>query len=206
MLTMPVLQALRSPFLPQPSALDEALMLGQQPMQPEYQPSGEQAGMSGGGGGGSTSSRNLANFNFGNVKTVGGGWAQYADRISGAMGVGERALRYSNAPERGWHAETLEDFTNIYAPRSDKNDPTVYARFLGQRMGINPRAKINFRDRYVLAGIIKNVPDMEHGNGKAKITDAEAWEAAGRLLAGERPRMASAPDSAKRIISGWGYR
>lgn len=156
-----------------------------------------------GSGGGTTSSRNLANFNFGNVKTPGGGYAAYADRVSGTMGIGERVLRYTNAPERGWNAKSLLDITNIYAPRNDGNDPVGYANFLARRAGISPTAAVDFRDPATLAKIIQGISIMEHGHGRANITDEEALEAATRLIRGEKPRMRSASDIVK---NSWGYR
>lgn len=203
MLFFQPLQALQNPFMPQASAFDEALMLGQQPMQQGVpSPAGEMPG----GGGGSTSSRNLANFNFGNVKTPGGGWASYASREDGLMGVGERVLRYSNAPDRGWHARTIRDVINIYAPASDGNNVGEYSNFIARRMGVSPDAQLNFRDPNVLAGFIESMPIMEHGAKRVSISHDEALAAANRLLMGQRPRMASAPTAAKNIISRWGYR
>ena len=150
----------------------------------------------GDGGGGSRSERNLSAHNYGNVKNTSGGFHAYATRADGLMGVGERVLRYANAPDRGWHARTLRQMVDIYAPASDGNDPARYAAFLGERLGVRPDAEVDFRNPDVLAGLIRHMPVMEHGRGAA-MTDAEAREAANRLLAGERPRIVgSAPGDA----------
>ena len=150
----------------------------------------------GDGGVGSRSERNLSAHNYGNVKNTSGGFHAYATRADGLMGVGERVLRYANAPDRGWHARTLRQMVDIYAPASDGNDPARYAAFLGERLGVRPDAEVDFRNPDVLAGLIRHMPVMEHGRGAA-VTEAEAREAANRLLAGERPRIVgSAPGDA----------
>lgn len=156
-------------------------------------------GISAGGGGGSLSARNLAANNFGNVKNSAGGFNAYATREDGLMGVGERVLRYSNAPERGWNARTLEAMTAIYAPDSDGNDSKAYAAFLGEKLGISPDAKINFRDPKILSGLIRWMPVMEHGGDRVKISAEEAEAAARALLRGEKPRITG---EAEKIASG----
>lgn len=152
----------------------------------------------GGGGrgsvGGSTSSRNLAANNFGNVKNSAGGFNAYATREDGLMGVGERVLRYNNAPERGWKAQTLEEMTAIYAPDSDGNDSKGYAAFLAKKLGVAPDAKINFRDPKILAGLIRWMPVMEHGGDRVKISAEEADKAAKELLEGKKPRITGAAE------------
>lgn len=105
------------------------------------------------------------------------------------MGIGERVLRYNNAPERGWKARTLEEMTAIYAPDSDGNDSKAYAAFLGGKLGISPDAEINFRDPKILAGLIRWMPIMEHGGDRVKISAAEAEAAAHALLRGEKPHI-----------------
>ena len=137
---------------------------------------------------GTLSGRNLSANNFGNVKNSKGGYNAYATRQDGLMGVGERILRYSNAPDRGWHAQTIREMVNIYAPASDNNNPEKYAQFLADRIGVGPNDKVDFRDPQILAGLIKNMPVMEHGN-KAKISDEEAMGAARSLLAGNKPKI-----------------
>ena len=140
---------------------------------------------------GGTSERNLAAFNFGNVKNSKGNFVAYASREDGLMGHGERVLRYANAPERGWHAESLLDMVNIYAPKGDgANDPEAYAAFLGKKLGLDPRAKIDFRDPKILAGLIKWMPVMEHGAKRVNISDEESLLAAKALLEGKKPHMA----------------
>ena len=152
----------------------------------------------GGGGrgsvGGSTSSRNLAANNFGNVKNSAGGFNAYATREDGLMGVGERVLRYNNAPERGWKAQTLEEMTAIYAPDSDGNDSKGYAAFLAKKLGVAPDAKINFRDPKILAGLIRWMPVMEHGGDRVNISAEEADKAAKELLEGKKPRITGAAE------------
>lgn len=152
----------------------------------------------GGGGrgsvGGSTSSRNLAANNFGNVKNSAGGFNAYATREDGLMGVGERVLRYNNAPERGWKAQTLEEMTAIYAPDSDGNDSKGYAAFLAKKLGVAPDAKINFRDPKILAGLIRWMPVMEHGGDRVNISAEEADKAANALLEGKKPRITGAAE------------
>lgn len=141
------------------------------------------------GGGGSTSERNLAANNFGNVKNTSGSYNAYATRHDGLMGVGERVLRYSNAPERGWHATTLRQMVGIYAPASDGNDPAGYAAWLGKHLGIGPDEKVNFRDPKILAGLIRHMPVMEHGAKRVSVSEEEAMRAAQALLAGKKPNI-----------------
>ncbi|MDE7240994.1 hypothetical protein [Desulfovibrio sp.] len=139
---------------------------------------------------GSLSERNLAAYNFGNVKNTKGNFVAYASRQDGLMGLGERPLRYANAPEKGWHAESLLDMVKIYAPKGDgANDPEKYAAFLGSKLGIDPKAKIDFRDPKILAGLIKWMPVMEHGAQRVNISVDEAMQAAKALLAGEKPNI-----------------
>lgn len=137
---------------------------------------------------GTLSGRNLSANNFGNVKNSKGGYNAYATRQDGLMGVGERVLRYSNAPDRGWHAQTIREMVDIYAPASDNNNPAEYARFLADRIGVAPNEQVDFRDPKILAGLIKNMPVMEHGNG-VRISDEEAMAAAQSLLAGNKPKI-----------------
>ena len=137
---------------------------------------------------GTLSGRNLSANNFGNVKNSKGGYNAYATRQDGLMGVGERVLRYSNAPDRGWHAQTIRQMVDIYAPASDNNNPAEYARFLADRIGVGPNEKVDFRDPKILAGLIKNMPVMEHGNG-VQVSDEEAMAAAQSLLAGNKPKI-----------------
>lgn len=153
--------------------------------------------LNGGGstGGGTLSDRNLSAYNFGNVKTSSGGFAAYASRQDGLMGVGERVLRYNNAPERGWKAQTLREMVDIYAPASDGNNPAQYAAFLANKLGVKPDEKIDFRDPQILAGLIQNMPVMEHGAKKVQISADEALSAARSLLMGQKPRIVGqAPD------------
>ncbi len=184
---------------------------------------------------GTTSANNLAAFNYGNVRTKSGGFAAYASRNDGLMAIGDRVLRYNNAPDRGWHAQTLREFTEIYAPipkelkdaqktieffqavqkdggkltaeqekayedaiktiaeakKKDPeamNNPANYAAFLGKRLGLDPDARINFRDPEILAGMIQSIPIMEHGRG-VNIGREEAVRAAQALLGGQKPRV-----------------
>lgn len=132
----------------------------------------------------------IASNNFGNVKNSSGGYNSYATRKDGLMAIGERVLRYNNAPERGWNAQTLFDMVSIYAPKGDgKNNPEEYAAFLGKKLGVDPNAKIDFRDPKVLAGLIQYMPVMEQGAGKVNISQAESMEAAQSLLDGEKPKV-----------------
>lgn len=140
-------------------------------------------------GKGNTSGRNLAANNFGNVKNTSGSYNAYATRHDGLMGVGERVLRYSNAPERGWHATTLRQMVGIYAPASDGNDPAGYAAWLGKHLGIGPDEKVNFRDPKILAGLIRHMPVMEHGAKRVSVSEEEAMRAAQALLAGKKPNI-----------------
>lgn len=140
-------------------------------------------------GKGSTSERNLAANNFGNVKNTSGSYNAYATRHDGLMGVGERVLRYSNAPERGWHATTLRQMVEIYAPASDGNDPAGYAAWLGKHLGVGPDEKVNFRDPEILAGLIRHMPVMEHGAKRVSVSEEEAMRAAQALLTGQRPNI-----------------
>lgn len=155
---------------------------------------------------GSLSARNLAAFNFGNVKTSSGGYQQYLSREDGLMGVGERVLRYNNAPDRGWNAQTLRQMVDIYAPASDRNNPAAYAAFLGKRLGVDPNAPVNFRDPTILAGLIQSMPVMEHGAQRVNISQGEALAAAHRLLRGEKPRTINPRHAAQSILQKWGYR
>lgn len=135
---------------------------------------------------GSLSERNLAAYNFGNVKNTKGNFVAYATREDGLMGPGERMLRYADV--RG--AKTLLDAMKIYAPYGDgANDPEKYAAFLGKKLGIDPRAKADFRDPKILAGLIKWMPVMEHGAQRVNISDDEAMQAAQSLLAGQKPHI-----------------
>ena len=144
-------------------------------------------------GGGSTSERNISANNYGNVKNTRGTYNAYATKKDGLMGVGERVLRYSNAPENGWHAETLLEMVNIYAPKGDGgNNPQEYAGFLGRRLGVGINDKINWRDPKVLAGLIQAMPAMEHGAKRGAVSSEEAMEAAKALLAGEKPKITGA--------------
>lgn len=141
------------------------------------------------GGTGSTSERNLAANNFGNVKNTSGSYNAYATRHDGLMGVGERVLRYSNTPERGWHATTLRQMVDIYAPASDGNDPAGYAAWLGKHLGVGPDEKVNLRDPKILAGLIRHMPVMEHGAKRVSVSEEEAMRAAQALLTGQRPNI-----------------
>lgn len=156
-----------------------------------------------GGTGGSTSDNNLAANNFGNIKNASGGYNAYATRKDGLMAIGERVLRYNNAPERGWHAQTLFDMVNIYAPKGDgKNNPEEYAAFLGRKLGVDPNAKIDFRDPKILAGLIQYMPDMEHGAGKVNVSQTEATEAAQALLGGGKPKVSAAATADNPLVLG----
>lgn len=149
--------------------------------------------LAGAGAGGSTSERNLSANNYGNVKNTRGTYNAYATKKDGLMGVGERVLRYSNAPENGWHAETLLEMVNIYAPKGDGgNNPQEYASFLGKRLGVGIDEKINWRDPKILAGLIQAMPAMEHGAKRGAVSSEEAMEAAKALLAGEKPNITGA--------------
>ena len=149
--------------------------------------------LAGAGAGGSTSERNISANNYGNVKNTRGTYNAYATKKDGLMGVGERVLRYSNAPENGWHAETLLEMVNIYAPKGDGgNNPQEYAGFLGRRLGVGINDKINWRDPKVLAGLIQAMPAMEHGAKRGAVSSEEAMEAAKALLAGEKPKITGA--------------
>lgn len=155
-------------------------------------------GMGGASGGASTSANNLAANNFGNVKNGNGGYNAYASRQDGLMGVGERVLRYNNAPERGWHAQTLREFAGIYAPVGDgKNNPDEYAAFLGKRLGVDPNQKIDFKDPKVLAGLIQSIPIMEHGAQRVNVSEDEAMQAAQALLSGKKPSLAGSAGAAR---------
>ncbi len=148
---------------------------------------------------GSLSQRNLAANNFGNVRNTKGNFVAYATPIDGLMGIGERIVRYTNAPERGWHAESLLDMAKIYAPKGDgANDPEKYAAFLGKKLGIDPTAKTNLRDPKILAGLIKWMPVMEHGAQRVSISDDEAMQATQAVLAGKKPKVVGEAGTTKR--------
>lgn len=144
----------------------------------------------GGQSGGTLSERNVSANNYGNVKNTRGGYNAYATKQDGLMAVGERVLRYSNAPENGWEAKTLLDMVNIYAPAGDGgNNPKQYADFLAKRLGISPTEPVNWKDPKILAGLIKAMPVMEHGAKRGSVSDDEAMEAAKAVLSGKRPNV-----------------
>lgn len=149
---------------------------------------------------GSVSERNLAAYNFGNVRSTRGGFAAYASRHDGLMAVAERFLRYSNAPERGWHARTLREAMEIYAPRSE-NNTDAYVKTLAQKMGVDPDAEIDFRDPHILKLFVKHVPAYEHGSF-LRIDDAEAERAARAVAEGGRPRETGLAQSSGRGQGG----
>lgn len=145
---------------------------------------------------GSTSERNLSVWNYGNIRAYKGGWAAYASKHDGLMAMAERFLRYHNAPKRGWHAQTLAEVMNIYAPPKE-NQTNAYTATLAKWMGINPNQRLNFDDPRTLALFIQHVPRYEHGHF-VRISEAEALAAATDVLAGRKPRQVGrAPDSGR---------
>lgn len=150
---------------------------------------------------GSKSERALAGYNFGFVKNTEGKFNRYASRQDGLLAMAERVLRYQNSPERGWHADSLRKFAHIYAPGKDGNDADQYARDLGQWLGINPDAKVDFRNPELLAAMVMNIPRKEHGNF-VQIGRDEAMAAARAALAGEKPKTDGAIASSGRGYGG----
>ena len=130
----------------------------------------------------SRAERNRANYNYGNAKNMDGTDKVFNSPEEGSAYIADRIARYHTDPRR--QAKTLLDFTSIYAPSSDGNNPNGYAKFLASRMskalgknvGINDR--IDFLDSNIVASMIPAIIDMEHGNGKVKLTPEQALMAA----------------------------
>lgn len=132
----------------------------------------------------SRAERNRANFNYGNAKNVDGTDKVFATPEEGTAYIADRIGRYYTDPNR--KARTLLDFTRIYAPDSDGNDSTGYAKFLAKNMSkalgrkVSINENIDFLDENVVASMLPAIITMEHGHGKVSLTP-EQIQAASRL-------------------------
>lgn len=174
------------------------------------------------------SARNLSAYNVGNVTADDkGNYEAYADYYSGLLGTGIKALRYTDTVrtfkmkqadgslrEMKKKAETLHEFSSIYEPWNAKNDPkntnnptqkakgiaAEIKKHTGRDIGIDE--KINFRDKDILAALIKAIPLREHGKFVYDfITYEDADAAAADLLAGKKPVIVgNAPRKGERYV------
>ena len=137
----------------------------------------------------------LRNKNPGNVKASDGNYNVYGSDHDGLVAMGGRFLRYQNAPERGWHAQTLREMVSIYAPQSE-NDTGGYVSFVSKQTGIDPDAKIDFsKSPETMAKVMKAMVKMENGKG-AVYSDAEFLQASNDAIAGVKPKpIGTAPVS-----------
>lgn len=137
----------------------------------------------------------LRNKNPGNVKATDGNYNVYGSDHDGLVAMGGRFLRYQNAPERGWNAQTLREMVSIYAPKSE-NDTKGYVSFVSKETGIDPDAQIDFsKSPETMAKVMKAMVKMENGKG-AVYSDAEFLQASQDAIAGVKPKpIGTAPVS-----------
>jgi hypothetical protein len=107
-----------------------------------------------------TASKNLENFNFGNIKAVGGGWRTFASEEEGAAAVGDWLVRAQDQHGR----KTTRELIERYAPSSDpgnagKNLPEAAARIVG----VDPDAPIDMSDPAVRRKMVGAIVQQEFG-------------------------------------------
>lgn len=109
------------------------------------------------------------NNNPGNLRNSDGSWQKFAtpqegfqvlmQDIATKQGLGQTA---STTGLTG--ASTLSDFTSIYAPKSDGNDPVAYAQQIAQQMGVTPNTPIGQIPTASLATAVAQHEDGKYWN------------------------------------------
>lgn len=106
--------------------------------------------------------------NFGNVRPKSNkGFKEFATAKEGINAMADRMNRYADgitteANPTGKPAKTLLEFTSIYAPKQDKNDPTHYAKVLGEKLGLDINQEINLKDPVLQKAMIPHIMYMEN--------------------------------------------
>lgn len=117
-------------------------------------------------------------YNFGNVRpTDGKGFMKYSTAGEGIEAMGKQLVRYYNSGAR-----TLWDIINTWAPKKDKNNPSLYmkvvaqymSKILGQKVGT--LTGLDLKDPRVLQSLMAGMTIMEHGHGNEDwINDPAAY-------------------------------
>jgi hypothetical protein len=91
-------------------------------------------------------------YNFGNVRNNNGvGFKDVKTPEAGVEIITDRMNRYADGIKTesnptGKPATTLLEFTSIYAPKKDGNDPVAYAKMLSEKMGIGINDPVDLKD------------------------------------------------------------
>lgn len=110
-------------------------------------------------------------YNFGNIRPESGkGFMKYSSAGEGIEAMGKQLVRYYNSGAR-----TLWDIINTWAPKKDKNNPSLYMKVVAQYMSktlgqkVGTLTGLDLKDPRVLQSLMAGMTIMEHGHGN------EAW-------------------------------
>lgn len=111
----------------------------------------------------SGASGNVAGYNLGNLRAVGGGWRRFSNARGGLSAMAGQLLRYrSGAFRTNKNHKTLRDIINIYAPSSE-NDTSTYVKQVAEWTGLNPDKEIDLRDQGVMRRVLQAMVRKENG-------------------------------------------
>jgi hypothetical protein len=110
-----------------------------------------------------TASKNLENFNFGNMKAVGGGWRTFASEEEGAQAIGDWLVRHNQAGQTTIR-QLIDDPQRGYAPTVDSGNagkklPEAAAKIVG----VDPDQPIDMRDPALRRKMVGAIVQQEFG-------------------------------------------
>jgi hypothetical protein len=113
-----------------------------------------------------SASANLENFNFGNMKAVGGGWRTFGSEEEGAQAIGDWLVRH-NQSGQATIRQLIDDPHRGYAPSSDqgnagKNLPEAAAKIVG----VGPDTPVDMSDPALRRKMVGAIVQQEFGNPK----------------------------------------
>ena len=108
---------------------------------------------------GTVAATNIANNNFGNLKTPDlKGWQSFPTPQAGVNAVQQQIARYG---DRGLN--TVAKIVSTYAPPSDNNNTNNYINDVAAKMQVSPDAPLNMKDPATIARLSNYVIQHEQG-------------------------------------------
>ena len=120
------------------------------------------------------------NNNPGSIRPVSGsGFLAFPSAIFGWEAMKNQLMRYFTGKTTGRHLQSIMDIVSTWAPRTDKNDPGLYARQVAGWMGVSPTAALNLSDPDTMGSLMQFMARKE---GYANWNSPLAYRAAGATL------------------------
>ncbi|MDR2820963.1 MAG: hypothetical protein LBB60_10610 [Desulfovibrio sp.] len=131
--------------------------------------------------------RGVRNNSPGNVTDASGSYKKFGNMADGFNASAERLLAYQRDAKWG-NADTLAKMMNIYAPRSDGNDPDAYAKRIARETGIGVNQPIDLKTSPELLEKVVGVI-AKHENANYVFDQNDIKQGVADALAGKKPKV-----------------